>query len=79
VWELPWPRADETLLRRDTVTMVVQVNGKVRDRIEVAAAEARGAVEAAARQAPNVQRHLADREVAKVVVVPGRLVNFVVH
>jgi leucyl-tRNA synthetase len=79
VWEAPWPRADERLLRRDTVTMVVQVNGKVRDSIEVAAGEAGEAVEAAARQAPNVQRHLDGREVAKVIVVPGRLVNFVVR
>ena len=79
VWEVPWPRADERLLRRDTVTLVVQVNGKVRDSIEVAAGEGGEAVEAAARQAPNVQRHLDGREVAKVVVVPGRLVNFVVR
>jgi leucyl-tRNA synthetase len=79
VWEMPWPRADQSLLQRDTVTVVVQVNGKVRDSIEVAAGEERAAVEAAARQAPNVQRHLGDREVRKVVVVPGRLVNFVVN
>jgi leucyl-tRNA synthetase len=79
VWEMPWPHADEGLLRRDTVTMVVQVNGKVRDSIEVAADEAREAVESAAREAPNVQRHLGDREVEKVVLVPGRLVNFVVR
>jgi leucyl-tRNA synthetase len=79
VWEAPWPAADQRLLQRDTVTMVVQVNGKVRDSIEVAAGEKRDVVEAAARSAPNVQRHLGDREVAKVVVVPGRLVNFVVR
>jgi len=79
VWEVPWPRADERLLQRDTITLVVQVNGKVRDSIEVPAGEEGEAVEAAARQAPNVQRHLDGREVAKVVVVPGRLVNFVVN
>jgi leucyl-tRNA synthetase len=79
VWQAPWPHADQRLLQRDTVTVVVQVNGRVRDSIEVAAHEAREAVEAAARQAPNVQRHLGDREVKKVVVVPGRLVNFVVN
>jgi leucyl-tRNA synthetase len=78
VWELPWPRADERLLQRDTVTVVVQVNGKVRDSIEVASDDSREAVETAARAAPNVQRHLGDHEVRKVVVVPGRLVNFVV-
>jgi leucyl-tRNA synthetase len=79
VWEEAWPRADERLLRRDTITVVVQVNGKVRDSIEVAADDGREAIEAAAREAPNVQRHLGDREVEKVVVVPGRLVNFVVN
>ena len=79
VWETPWPAADERLLQRDTVTMVVQVNGKVRDSIQVAADEDRETVEAAARRAPNVQRHLDGREVDKVVVVPGRLVNFVVR
>jgi leucyl-tRNA synthetase len=79
VWEAPWPAADQRLLQRDTVTVVVQVNGKVRDSIEVAAGEERDVVAAAARSAPNVQRHLGDREVAKVVVVPGRLVNFVVR
>jgi leucyl-tRNA synthetase len=78
VWELPWQRAAQSLLRRDTVTMVVQVNGKVRDSIEVDAEEDREAVETAARAAPNVQRHLGDHEVRKVVVVPGRLINFVV-
>jgi leucyl-tRNA synthetase len=79
VWEAPWPRADQALLTRDTVTVVVQVNGKVRDSIEVAADEDRETVEATARAAPNVQRHLGEREIAKVVVVPGRLVNFVVR
>ena len=78
VWTAPWPAADRRLLERDTVTVVVQVNGKVRDSIEVSVDEERDAVEAAARSAPNVQRHLGDRDVEKVVVVPGRLVNFVV-
>ena len=78
-WEVRWPRADERLLQRDMLTMVVQVNGKVRDSIELPVGTDGEAAEAAARQAPNVQRHLDGREVAKVVVVPGRLVNFVVR
>jgi leucyl-tRNA synthetase len=77
VWEAPWPRADELLLRRDTVTVVVQVNGKVRDSIEVAAGTNEDELKRAALDLPNVRRHLGDSEVKKVVVVPGRLVNFV--
>ena len=77
VWEAPWPRADQRLLQRDTVTVVVQVNGKVRDSIEVEAGIDEEELKAAALGLPNVQRHLGDREVKKVVVVPGRLVNFV--
>ena len=79
VWEVPWPQADERLLERDTVTLVVQVNGKVRDSIEVAADEARedesSAPPASAR---TCSATWTTSEVAKVVVVPGRLVNFVV-
>jgi leucyl-tRNA synthetase len=79
VWEAPWPRADQRLLERDTVTMVVQVNGKVRDSIEVDAATNEDEIKRAALDRPNVRRHLGDSEVKKVVVVPGRLVNFVAN
>jgi leucyl-tRNA synthetase len=79
VWGAPWPRADERLLQRDTVRVVVQVNGKVRDSIEVEAGVNEDELKQAALGLPNVQRHLGDRDVKKVVVVPGRLVNFVVN
>ena len=79
VWEQPWPDADPALLERDVVEVVVQVNGKLRDRIEAPADASREQLEALARERPNAPAHLDGHEVVKVVVVPGRLVNFVVR
>ncbi|HFC54245.1 MAG TPA: leucine--tRNA ligase, partial [Gammaproteobacteria bacterium] len=73
----PWPTVDRDALRSDTVTLVVQVNGKLRGRIQVPADADRAAVEQAARQEENVRRFVEGREVKKVIVVPGRLVNIV--
>ena len=78
MWEQPWPAADPALLERDTVEVVVQVNGKLRDRIEAPADASREELEALAREQPT-QAHLDGREVVKVVVVPAKLVNFVVR
>ena len=74
----PWPSVDEAALEQDTVELVVQVNGKLRGRVEVAASAERDAIEAAALADANVQRFIADKAVRKVIVVPGRLVNIVV-
>ena len=79
VWEQPWPAADPALLERDVIEVAVQVNGKLRDRIQAPADASREQLEALARERPNVVRHLDGHEVVKVVVVPGRLVNFVVR
>ncbi len=78
VWEQPWPRADETLLVRDEVTVVVQVNGKRRDQIVAAADVPEEELLALARTSENVARHLDGKEVVKEIVVPGKLVNLVV-
>jgi leucyl-tRNA synthetase len=78
VWEEPWPQADPALLESDTVTLVVQVNGKVRDSMEVPAETPEDEVKRLAIERPNVQRHLDGKSVVREVVVPGRLVNFVV-
>ena len=72
-----WPVADAALLVQDTVTIAVQVDGKTRDRLTHASAADRAEVETAARQLAGVARHLDGREVANVVHVPGRLLNFV--
>ena len=79
VWEEPWPEADPALLETDTVTLAVQVNGKVRDSIEVAADAPEDEVKRTAFERPNVQRHLDGKQVVREIVVPGRLVNFVVR
>jgi leucyl-tRNA synthetase len=79
VWEQPWPVADPAYLERDLVKYVVQINGKVRDSIEVPAGMAEDEIKRAALERPNVQRHLDGKRVEREVVVPGRLVNFVIR
>jgi leucyl-tRNA synthetase len=79
VWEQPWPAADLSLLERDLVEIVVQVNGRLRDRMQAPATTARDELEELARERPKVQSHLDGKDVVKVVAVPGRLVNFVVR
>jgi leucyl-tRNA synthetase len=79
VWEQPWPKPDPALLAADTVTLVVQVNGKLRDRIEAGAEADRDELLDLARGSEKVGRHLDGKEVVKEVVVPGKLVNFVVR
>ncbi len=75
----PWPEHDPTLTTADRVTIAVQVNGKVRDRIEVDADADEEAVRSAAEAAPRVAEQLEGREVVKVIHVPGRLLNLVVR
>ena len=74
---VPWPEADARLLASAMVLLIVQVNGKRRDEIQVPADADEAAIRAAALGAENVKRHLAGREPRKVVIVPGRLVNVV--
>jgi leucyl-tRNA synthetase len=79
VWERPWPEADQQLLHSDTVTLVVQVNGKLRDRIEAGAEDSRERLLELARASEKVGKHLDGKEVVKEIVVPGKLVNLVVR
>jgi leucyl-tRNA synthetase len=79
VWEQPWPEADPALLERETYMLVVQVNGKLRDRIEVASDTAESDLVELAKSSDNVQRHLDGKAIVKEIVVPGRLVNLVVR
>jgi leucyl-tRNA synthetase len=67
------------MLERDTVEIVLQVNGKVRDRVQAPAGASDDELKALAREAPNVKAHLDGKEVVKEVVVPGKLVNLVVR
>jgi leucyl-tRNA synthetase len=74
-----WPRYDPELARDDILTLVVQVNGKVRARLDVPAAIDEEEAKTAALAHPNVQQHLVGKQVLKVVYVSGRLVNIVVR
>ena len=78
VIDAPWPRADKTVLARETCEVVVQVNGKLRARIEMPAGSEREALEAAALAHEKVKRYTDGTVVRKTIVVPDRLVNFVV-
>jgi leucyl-tRNA synthetase len=78
LWEQPWPVADEALLERDTFELVIQVNGKVRDRVEVSADLPEPELIERAKSSPRVQAQLDGKEIRKAIVVPRKLVNFVV-
>jgi leucyl-tRNA synthetase len=78
VHEQSWPAWDEALIRAEEITLVVQVNGKLRDRIEVAADITEEAAKELALSSERVRPHVEGRELRKSVYVPGRLVNLVV-
>ncbi len=73
-----WPAADASALQVDTLQIIVQVNGKLRARIDVAADAGKDEVEQKALADENVQRFISDQPVRKVIVIPGKLVNVVV-
>jgi leucyl-tRNA synthetase len=78
LWREPWPEAADEFLARETVTVVVQVNGKLRDRAEVAVGTPQADLVALARALPKVAPALEGKQVVREVVVPDRLVNLVV-
>jgi leucyl-tRNA synthetase len=78
LWEQPWPVADESMLERETFELVIQVNGKVRDRLQVAADASEEDLIAAARASERVRSFLDGAEVRQTIVVPRKLVNLVV-
>jgi leucyl-tRNA synthetase len=73
----PWPVAEPALLVRDTVTLAVQVSGKMRGTITVAADADQAMIEAAAKADPGVARALDGKKIAKVILVPKRLINLI--
>jgi leucyl-tRNA synthetase len=75
--DAPWPEVDEAALVQDEIELVVQVNGKLRDKITVPAQADKAAVEKIALASENVTRHIDGKTVRKVIVVPGKLVNVV--
>jgi leucyl-tRNA synthetase len=78
VYQTFWPSVDQEALKKDNVEIVVQVNGKKRATINVSATAEKAQIEAAALEEENVQKFIDAKEIVKVIVVPGRLVNIVV-
>jgi leucyl-tRNA synthetase len=77
IHEQAWPEYDPDLAAEETITLVVQVNGKLRARLEVSADISEEKAKEAALADENVQRHIEGREVRRMIYVPGRLVNVV--
>jgi leucyl-tRNA synthetase len=73
-----WPQHDDSALVKDSIELVIQVNGKLRGKISVPANADKAAIEQQALNDENVKSHIAGKDVKKIVVVPGRLVNLVV-
>jgi len=78
VVDCTWPAVDEAALVQASVALVVQVNGKVRGRVDVPPDASRDVIEAAVINEENVQKYITDKTVRKIIVVPGKLVNVVV-
>ncbi len=72
-----WPEYDESMIVEDMVTLVIQINGKVRDRLEMPAGTCKEEAEQSALAAPKVQSYLEGKQILKAIVVPDRLVNIV--
>ena len=77
--EAAWPEVDSSALIQSTIELVVQVNGKVRGKIQVGVDAPKDMVEKQAINEPNVQRFIEGNTVRKIIVVPGRLVNIVAN
>ncbi len=74
----PWPEVDQEALKKEQITLIVQVNGKLRDRITVPTNISKEEAEAVALESPGAERYIKGKTVKKVIVVPKRLVNIVV-
>ena len=77
--EASWPQVDKSALVQSSIELVVQVNGKVRGKIQVAVDESKEEIEQIALNEPNALRFIEGNTVRKVIVVPGRLVNIVAN
>ena len=74
-----WPEVDESALVEDTIQYVVQVNGKLRDKLEVAADTDRETIEKLAIETAGAVRNIEGKTIRKIIVVPGKLVNIVAN
>ena len=79
IFEQSWPEYDEALIKSDEIELVIQVNGKIRDRIKIATGVTEQLAEIAARKSDKVNQYLTGHEVVNIIFVPDRLINFVVR
>ena len=77
ILESHWPQPDEDALKLENIQYVIQVNGKVRAKIQIAADAHQSAIEQAAMMDENVRKFIVDAQIRKVIVIPGKLVNIV--
>jgi leucyl-tRNA synthetase len=73
-----WPEVDQSATKEDTITLPVQVNGKLRDRIDLPADVGEEDAKAAAIASQGAQKFISGKDIRKVIYIPGRLVNIVV-
>ena len=78
IHQQPWPKVDEEAAKDDEITLIVQVNGKLRDRLTVSPTISEAEAKALALASPALQAYLGGKEPKKVIYVPGRLINIVV-
>jgi len=79
VHQQSWPRWDEAIAAEEVITLIVQVNGRVRDRLQVPADISEGEAKEKALASAGAQRHIAGKEIVKIIYAAGRLVNIVVR
>ena len=78
VYDALWPEYDESALVLDEVEIIVQVNGKLKDKLTMSKDATKEALEETARSSEKVQEALGSQSIVKAIVIPGKLVNFVV-
>lgn len=78
IHESEWPKYEDKLAKTSAITLVVQVNGKVKDKVEVDAESTKEELEKAAKESEKVKQAIEGKTIVKTIVVPGRLVNIVV-
>ena len=76
--EIVWLDVDEDALVKTTVPIIVQVNGKLRGKLEMSVDDSKQDIEAAARKVENVEKFIEGKTIRKVIVLPAKLINFVV-
>ena len=79
VHQQPWPAWDADLAAEETITLVVQVNGRLRDRIDVPAGISEEDAKTTALESPRAAAHTEGKQIRRVIYVPGRLVNIVAN